>query len=68
MILRDFKCLFQSEISLERIFGAWVISEPWSTGSRDFCELWKFRLTCEPKKIVSKQKWFTGYMDLFLAP
>ena len=22
--------------------GAWVICEPWFTGSRDFCELWKY--------------------------
>jgi hypothetical protein len=24
------------------IFGAWVICEPWFTGSRDFCELCKY--------------------------
>ena len=22
--------------------GAWVICEPWFTGSRDLCELWKY--------------------------
>ena len=25
----------------EKYQGAWAICEPWFTGSRDFCELWK---------------------------
>ena len=36
--------------------GAWVICEPWFTGSRDLCELWKYvnhkskftEKSCEP--------------------
>ena len=38
------------------ICGAWVICEPWFTGSRDLCELWKYvnhkskftEKSCEP--------------------
>ncbi len=41
---------------MHKFCGAWVICEPWFTGSRDLCELWKYvnhkskftEKSCEP--------------------
>ena len=56
VILRNIKewmnCI--QELYKSNFFGAWVICEPWFTGSREICELWKIvnlkkvHITCEP--------------------
>jgi hypothetical protein len=51
--------------------GAWVIWEPWFTGSRDFCELWKylnhkfFMVYNESFKMVHKSLVYKNLVHVF---